>query len=159
MNKILTKIGAEKANMDDINDCFIYLRAISESAQRGQQSELFGVVPQFPVVTPSQDMLYLIGDCMRRFVEECSTHPNVSVALVILSEIYGVKLKGYFQENLNLYYHQGDVRVCYELCCIREDLGERIWIDACGNFILSRSCNDAETNLQVAKRYIETTKR
>jgi hypothetical protein len=49
---------------------------------------------------------------------------------------------------------QGGAHVVFQLCTVLEDLGMDVFRAEDGSFVLSRSYNEAEINLGVARRFL-----
>ncbi len=142
--------------MAAVNDCFIYFAALAETRHRGAVPDLFECLPSDLPTDCDNDAALRIHNVVTEFIEKCPGHPNVGPAFRILLHLHASDdLKSYLLAKLKFFYAQGDAHTVYQLCTVIEDLGMDVFRDESGAFILSRSCNEAEKNLGVARRFLE----
>ena len=139
-----------------INECFVYFAALAETRQRGVLSNLFDfIAPELPRDCDDKTAVRL-HKVITEFIEKCPSHPNVGSAFRILLNLsVSGDLKSYLISKLEFFYAQGNAHAVYQLCTVIEDAGMDVFRDERGAFIPSRSSNEAEKNLGVARRFLE----
>lgn len=149
-------VSAEEQHMAAVNDCFLYFAALAETRHRGAVSDLFQcLAPELPTDCDDETALRL-HNVITEFIERCPGHPSVGSAFRILLHLrVSDDLKNYLLAKLKFFCAQGDAHTVYQLCTVIEDLGMDVFRDETGAFIPSRSYNEAEKNLGVARRFLE----
>jgi hypothetical protein len=152
----ITLVSAEEQPLAAVNDCFLYFAALAETRHRGAVSDLFQCLAS-DLPTDCDDATALrLHNVIAEFIERCPGHPSVGSAFRILLHLHvSDDLKSYLLAKLKFYYAQGDAHTVYQLCTVIEDLGMNVFRDEAGAFIGSRSWNEAEKNLGVARRFLE----
>lgn len=159
LDNIVNAISAEEQHMAEINDCIIYFAALAETRRRGVPSDLFDCLPSDLPKHCDDATAIRLHHVITEFVEKCPNHPNVGSAFRILLNLsVSGDLKSYLISKLKLYCAQGDAHTVFQLCTVIEDLGMDVFRDEKGAFIPSRSYNEAEKNLGVARRFLERQK-
>lgn len=93
------------------------------------------------------------------FIEKCPGHPNVGSSFRTLLHLKVCDdLKSYLIEKLKFYYAQRNAGNVFQICVVLTDLGEDIFRDEKGVFMMSRSSCESEINLGVARRYLDRLK-
>jgi hypothetical protein len=155
LDDIIRLVSNEKQHLAVINDCFIYFAALAETRYRGTVSELFEFLPPGLQTDCNDETALHIHNVIVDFIEHCPSHPNVGASFRTLLHLKnGGELKGYLIEKLKFYYAQRNAGNVFQICIVLEDLGEDIFRDENGVFIMSRSSCDYEINLGVAGRYL-----
>jgi hypothetical protein len=159
LDDIIRLVSNEEKHSAAINEGFVYFAALAETRYRGGVSDLFEVLPPGLPTNCNNETALCLYRVITDFVEKCPFHPNVASSFRIL---FHLKAKGdlrdYLLSKLKFYYAQGDAQNVYQICIVLEDLGLEIFRDEKGAFLQSRSFCDAETNLGVARRFLERLK-
>jgi hypothetical protein len=159
LDDTIALVSGEEAHMAAVNNCFIYFAALAETRRRGAVSDLFECLPSDLPKDCDDDTALRLHSIITEFIERCPSHPNVAPAFRILLDLQvSHDLKNYLVGRLKFYCAQGDAHVVYQLCTVIEDLGLDVFRDETGAFIPSRSYNEAEKNLGVARRFLERQK-
>ena len=149
-------VSAEEHHLAAVNDCFIYFAALAETRHRSGVSGLFECLPPNLPKDCDEDTAQRLHKIITDFIERCPNHPNVGSAFRILFNLrVSDDLTTYLLGKLKFYYGQGDAHSVYQLCTVIEDLGLDVFRDETGGFIPSRSYNEAERNLGVARRFLQ----
>ena len=149
-------VSAEEKRMSAVNDCFVYFAALAETRHRGAVSNLFQYLPSDLPTDCDDNAALRIHNVITEFIEKCPAHPNVGSAFRILLHLHAIDdLKSYLLAKLMFFYAQGHAHAVYQLCTVIEDLGMDVFRDESGAFIPSRSYNEGEKNLGVARRFLE----
>ncbi len=138
-----------------MNQCIIFLRAISESHHRGYRSELFDSVSSFSEIEPSDEVLSKVEKSIDRLIGRCGCSPFIVSAFRIKAELNKYQNKDYFVDKLVYFLGQGNAQAVFEICLILSDMDEDVWLDKHGSSIQSHSFNETEINMGVARRYLE----
>jgi hypothetical protein len=142
--------------MAAVNDCFLYFAALAETRHRGAVSDVFQCLAPELSTDCDDETALRIRNVITEFIERCPSHPNVCSAFRILLHLDASDgLKSYLLAKLKFFYAQGDAQTVYQLCTVIEDLGMDVFRDETRAFIPSRSYNEAEKNLGVARRFLE----
>ncbi len=159
LDDVIRLVSDEDRHLAAINECFIYFAALAETRYRGAISDLFEVLaPDLPTVCDDETALR-INNVIMDFIEKCPSHPNVGSSFRILLHLKVCDdLKGYLIEKLKFHYSQRNAGNVFQICVVLTDLGEDIFRDEKGIFMMSRSSCEAEINLGVARRYLERLK-
>jgi hypothetical protein len=161
VDNILNLVSGEHEHMEEISAGFVYLAALAETKRRGH-SALWECLDQWGCL--ASDFPRSCDDGLARrlhaaitsFIEECPSHPNVGLAFHVVRDLSpGPDSRAYFLSKLKHYYAQGDAHNVFQLCCVLTDLGMDIFRDERGEFMMSRSSCEAETNMGVARRFLE----
>lgn len=162
LGNVIKSVSVEHQHQDAINLCFVYFAALAETKRRGHRSDLFDVLNHFECLAPDLPQDCDDGTATRlrtsisEFIDKCPSHPNIPAAFRILHNLStGDELKNYFISKLRFFYGQGNAQAVFQLCSELEDMGMRVFRDERGGFIQSRSSCEAETNMGVARRFIE----
>jgi hypothetical protein len=159
LEDIIKLVSSEEQHSAAINECFIYFAALAETRYRRAVSDLFEVLPPGLPTDCNNEIALRLHQVITDFVEKCPSHPNVASSFRILFHLKAEDdLKDYLLSKLKFYYAQGDAQNVYQICIVLEDLGLEIFRDEKGAFMQSRSFCDAETNLGVARRFLERLK-
>jgi len=145
--------------MRAVNECFIYFAALAESRRRGAVSDLFQCLPLGWPSKCDDTAARRIHSAIMDFIEKCPSHPNVGSAFRILLDLRpSDSLHRYLLDKLKYYLAQGDAPNVYQLCIVIEDAGFDVFRDEAGFAIGSRSYNEGEKNLGIARRFLERQK-
>jgi hypothetical protein len=155
VDDMIAAISAEDEHLRAINQCFVYFAALAETRWRRQKSDLFEVLPPGLATQCDDETASRLHDHIVDFVERCPSHPNVCSAFLVLLKLNArPNLDAYLISKLRHYCMQGDAHVVFQLCTVLEDLGMDVFRAEDGSFVLSRSYNEAEINLGVARRFL-----
>jgi len=156
LDDAINLVLAEEKHMSAVNDCFVYFAALAETRRRGAVSDIFQCLPSDLPTHCDDDGALRIHNVITEFIEKCPTHPNAASAFRILLHLRASDdSKSYLLAKLKFFYAQGDAHTVYQLCTVIEDLGMDVFRDESGAFISSRSYNEGEKNLGVARRFLE----
>jgi hypothetical protein len=161
LDNVLNLVSVEHEHMEALNATFVYLAALAETKRRGH-STLWECLDHWGCLAPDlpqscdDELARQLHVAITSFIEKCPGHPNVGSAFRIVRDLSpGPDSKAYFLAKLKYYYAQGDAQNVFQLCCVLTDLGMHIFRDEKGIFMMSRSSCEAETNMGVARRFLE----
>lgn len=146
--------------MGAINECFIYFAALAETRHWRFVSDLFEILPpDFP--TDCDDAIALrIHHTIIEFIEKCPSHPNVGSCFRTLLYLKATDdLQDYLITKLKFFHAQGNAWNVFQICVVLTDMGMDIFRDENGKMMQSRSSPAAETNMAVARRFLERLNR
>ena len=154
--KMIELLSAEEGHAAAINDCIVYFAALAETKRRGYPSDLFQACAAELPQDCDDTKATRIREALLDFVEKCPEHPLLPGAFRILRNFsVGDELKSFFVAQLRFHHGQGHAAAVFQLCIELEDLGLRVFRDEKGAFLQSRSSCEAETNMGVARRFLE----
>jgi hypothetical protein len=162
LDNLIQFVSAERQHVADVNMCFVYFAALAETRRRGHRSNLFEALDHFKCLEPGlprdcdDEMALNLREVITQFIENCPGHPNIGGAFHILRDLStGNELQSYFISKLKFHHAQGDAWAVHSLCTVLTDLGMDVFRDENGAFMQSRSSCEAETNMGVARRFLE----
>ncbi len=156
LEQAIALVSAEDRHMSALNDCFIYFAALAETRHRRAVSDLFECLPAGYPTRCDDSTALQIHEAIIQFIEKNPHHPNVGSAFRNLLHLNASKnLRSYFLDKLRFLYAQGHAHAVFQLCIVLEDMGMDVFRDEAGHFIQSRSSCEAETNMGVARRFLE----
>lgn len=132
--------------------------AIAKTAHTGRRSDHYDFQEDYEEIKPNKEILKLVNNELTKFIKNFPNSLFTSMALQTKAYASGYKNKKYFLKELERFYQMGNAGEVYTILLILEDMGEKVWLDEKNKIITSRSCNEAEKNMGVARRYIKRTK-
>lgn len=148
-------VSHEQERLSEVANCFIYLAALAERRRKGT-SWLFDILSdELPRECGDEDAT-LIHGAVIDFMEKCPDHPNVRSCIRILTDLRASDDVGpYLIGKLRQYVEQGDALTAFQICVCIEDMGYAVFTDENGAVVQSRSYNEAEKNLEYARRFLK----
>lgn len=155
MNAIAQSISRGIEHSKGVADTFLRAACLLETHYQRRPSSLLELFPDLQGQTVTEAEVRQLQEAVVRFIEELPTHSEVTGAVKLLALSGDRNLKQFFVAQLRLHLAFRNASVVHQLLLGLEDLGERVFYDADGQFIGSRSTHDTDINFPVAKRYLQ----
>jgi hypothetical protein len=154
VSTIIQSIGQEIEHAQSLRDTFLRAGCLLELYYH-RPSPLLGLFPDLRGQTLTDEEAGRLQQVVMLFIEQVSAHSELTGAVMLLALAHDRSLKEFFVAQLRRHLGWRKPGVVFHLLLALEGLGERVFYDAKGGFIGSRSADDTDTNFPVAQRYLE----